>query len=344
VRIKLPDYNALNSKENELVLLTLRGYTLLGTPLPQAFKLLAQIEKNKKFLKVYKMAAFQIHEKGIEPSEVMVKLSLLNTFEAFLLKNSLSTRQAIDNIIDIRKNGSNYEKKLFFMFIGSIVWFFGTLSALPYLSAKIQLVESTMVKNIKQQQGVDISGQIELPAWVGNPLADIAIYTIIAAVIFLIGTYIYYHKTDPFKLYPLFKGKAYSDIAIFLNIFNVLKSTGKDTKHVIDILIKSGQFKRELPLLLALKRARIMSDVFVRFNYPTDIVYFISMGEKNKILWKSMENLISFSKDAGTISLEKMEFFYKKPIFFVSMGFAIFIALDLMLLAFTAMNLFLTGV
>jgi hypothetical protein len=335
------DFNALKSKEKEIVLLTIRGYSLLGTPLPEAFRLLSRIEKNKKFLKVYKMINYQIHDKGVEPSEAMVKMKIINTFEAFILKNSTSTKKAIDDIIDIRKNGSKYEKKLFSMFMGAAIWFFSTLLSLPYLSAKIQLAEEAIIKSLKLGQGIDITGQIEFPFWVANPLMNILIYTIFTGFILGVLTYIYYHKTYPYKLYSVFKGKAYSDISIFLNIINVLKTTGKDTKLVVDILIKSNQFKRELPLLKALANSKTISEVFARFSYPEDIVYFTSMGEKNKMLWTSMGELVNFSKNAGTVSLEKMEFYYKRPLLFMSIGFAIFVGLDVMMLAFNAVNLFL---
>jgi hypothetical protein len=335
------DFNALKPKETEIILLTIRGYSMLGTSLPEAFKILAEIEKDKKFLRVYRLITYQIHKKGEDPSDAMINLKIVNAFEAFILKNSLSTRDAVDNILYIRNNGSLYEKKLVTMFIGPAIWFFTTLLSLPSLSTKILSTEQELIKTLKLQQGIDITGQLQLPVWVGIPMLDIAIYSSFALFVSSIILYIYYDKTNPFKLYTIFRGKAYSDIAIFLNILNILKQTGKDTKLVINTLIKSNNFKRELKLLVLLSNTRNMSDIFKKFNYPIDILYFINMGEKNKMLWTTMEEIISFSKNSSDVSLEKMDFYWKKPLLFAAMGFAIYIALKLMLLAFTAVTLYL---
>ncbi|VAY88227.1 hypothetical protein MNB_ARC-1_1136 [hydrothermal vent metagenome] len=336
------DLNALSTKEKELVLLTVRGYSRLGIGLPEAFGILSRIEKNKRFLKVYKKVSNRIHIGGVEPSLALVEVKLLNTFEAFLLKNSLSTPEALDNINYIRKNKSRYEFYLVKTFLSSSIWFFTTLLSLPYLSNMMLNVESYIVTMLKRQQGINATGELEMAFWVGHPALSLVVYSIFFTFILSILVYIYYNKYYPYKLYPIFKGKAYSDAAIFFNILKVLKSTGKDTKDILAILIRSGEFKKDNPMLTQLYNASKMSSVFFKFNYPIDVVYFVDMGEKIKTIWDTMDDIITFCKNAGDVSVEKLEWYWKKPSYSLAVSFAIFTAVNILLFAFSALELYLT--
>ncbi len=325
--------------ESNIILVTFRNYSALGIGLPKSIEMLAENEANKKLGQAYRRLSYAIHEKNIDPTIALQDLGIISSIEGFVLKKSKSTKFAIDDIMDMRKRKNKYESSLIKMFLPSILWFYGTIALIPFVSGKLEEAREYLVTLLKVSKDIDISNQIILPFYTQNPNLISTVPFLV--LILFIGFYIYNYIRNPFILYKFFKGKAYSDIAIFLNILSVLKSTGENSHQIFEIMLKSGKFKKENNLLRILFSKKTLYDVFQQFHYPKDIVNVIKMGEQTKSFWKNLPALIVFCNESSASALYRLDVFWKKPVYMLSMFVAISFAISLFLLAINGMNFML---
>lgn len=329
--------NNISEAESTIILNTFRNYSTLGIGLPKAIEILAEDKTSDH--KIYTRLSYAIRERNIEPATALQNIKVINSLEAFVLKNSKSTKLAIDDILHMRKKVDLYESSIIKMFLPSILWFFGTIALIPFVTSKLFLVKNYIVELLLVSKNIDISNQIVLPFYTQEPLIITAVPFII--LILFVSFYSFYYINNPFKLYKVFKGKAYADIAIFLNILLILKSTGENSHSIFQLMLKSGKFKKETKLLQNLLISKTLTSVFIKFNYPNDIIKIIKMGEQTKSFWKNLPSLIEFCHNASSNSIYKLETFWKKPIYMLAMFTGIAFAITLFLLAINAMNFML---
>jgi hypothetical protein len=308
-------FGGLSEQDKEIVLKALYNYSKLGKSMESSIEIMAKLEKNKKFLKLYERLHYLIDKKLYSTAKALEYEKVISGFESFIIENSVDARGAIVSILELKKIKSKYDWQLFKLFFPSLGVYIATLTAMPLMKDLILWLEEYIIDSYKTKKNMDMSGQIELPFYTDIAYLDVYCNFGTIVVIFMILFYIFNIKTEPYRVYKLFKGKAYSDSVLLFSVINEMSKTGKTLDKILETLRGSKSFKKDMRLLGSLSIAdssgKSLSRVFELYDYPQDLVYFFQMGEQTSTLWEIMPDIIELSKNQISASLQNLKMYTK---------------------------------
>jgi type II secretory pathway component PulF len=336
----------LNKDETVIILKTLRSYSRMGTSLSETIDNLIELERDEKIKKVYMRVKYLKKKKSLKISAALKEVGVLNGYEEFLLEVGIDTKKSLDSILKNRQLSSNYEKKLFGAFVAPFIIFVVLFMSIPPLKSLIHYFDTSVAEMMKRKMNFDITGQLDHPFWMNIPFVEYISYGIVIVMFGSVARYAYLSFFNPNKLYKFFKGKAYSELGLFLNVVKTLLDTGKDPKLVFTILLDSNQFPHQERMLKQLIKNKQLAPVFEFHNYPKSVVHFIKIAETSKDLRGNIGPLADTCEEQAEIAIDQIYLYYKNPVFWASVLSVIifiiptlFILIDMILLGVSALRM-----
>ena len=293
----------INKNQSLSILYSLRSILKMGNSLPNAIKLLSQVEKGV-IKQVLSKVTYLIFDANVYPEDALARFNIISKTEVFILRNSLDAKEAFTNIIQMREVSNRFEKSLLsllgFPMIAVIIGLLIAYFAQPTFYTMV----NTLVKQVSITKGVDISSDVDLMWYLQDRNLDFIILVgYILLVISLITLYLYLLEYKPNTLYKIFTLKAYDDVPYILMMMNNLHKAGYDPKKIFSILEQTSIKKGWKSLFTILKKEAIEGGrlyvVFERFGFPQDIVLILKSSEIGKSFWDNMDSLIDYVNDTN---------------------------------------------
>jgi len=293
----------INKNQSLSILYSLRSILKMGDSLPNAIKLLSQVEKGVIKQQLSKVV-YLIFEANVYPEDALERFNIISKTEVFILRNSLDAKDAFSNIIKMREVSNRFEKSMMtllgFPVIAVVIGLLIAYFAQPTFSDMV----NTLVKQVQITKGVDISKDVELMWYLQSQSFDLMLLVgYIALVISLVLIYLYLLEYKPSALYKIFKLKAYDDVPYLLMMMNNLHKAGYDPKRIFEILAKTSLKKGWVPLFNLLEKESVaggrLYTIFERYGFPQDIVLILKSSEIGKSYWDSMDALIEYVNDTN---------------------------------------------
>ena len=329
----------LNKNQTLSILYSLRSILKLGNSLPNAIKLLSQVEKGTTKQVLHKVV-YLIFNANIYPEEALARFNIITKTEVFILKNSLDAKEAFSNIIQMREVSNRFEKNMItllgFPVIAVIIGLLIAYFAQPTFSNMV----NTLVKQVQITKGVDISNDVELMWYLKSQSFDMMLLIIyITIVISLILIYLYLLEYKPNVLYKMFKLKAYDDIPYLLMMMNNLHKAGFDPRKIFEILSKTSMKKGWVSLFELLKKKTKeggkLYTIFERYGFPNDIILILKSSEIGKSYWDNMDSLIEYVNETNKQKNEMLKRIFGNTSTVIGFSIVIYFTVGLFMAVFS---------
>lgn len=297
----------LNAKINKTqslgILYSLRSILKMGHSLPNAIKLLSQVEKGN-VQAVLTKVTYLIFDANLYPEEALARYGIISKTEIFILKNSLDAKSAISNIIQMREISNRFEKSMLSLLGFPVIAVVIGLLIAYFAQPTFYDMVNTLVKQVSVTKGIDISQDVELMWYLRDRNFDmLLLISYVTTVIGLIILYLYLLEYKPQVLYKIFNLKAYDDIPYLLMTMNNLHKAGYDPKTLFDILIRTSIKKGWVSLFVLLEkeatRGGRLYSVFEKYGFPQDIILILKSAEIGKSFWDTMDSLIEYVNETN---------------------------------------------
>ena len=293
----------INKNQSLSILYSLRSILKMGNSLPNAIKLLSQVEKGA-IKQVLSKVVYLIFDANVYPEDALARFNIISKTEVFILRNSLDAKEAFTNIIQMREISNRFEKSMITLLAFPLIAVIIGLLIAYFAQPTFYNMVDTLVKQVSITKGVDISDDVNLMWYLQDRNLDFMLLIgYITLIISLISLYLYLLEYKPNTLYRLFTLKAYDDVPYILMMMNNLHKAGFDPKKIFSILEKTSIKKGWISLFSMLKNesleGRRLYVVFEKFGFPQDIVLILKSSEIGKSFWDNMDSLIDYVNETN---------------------------------------------
>ncbi len=333
----------INKNQSLSILYSLRSILKMGDSLPNAIKLLSQVEKGA-VKQVLSKVVYLIFDANVYPEDALERFGIISKTEVFILRNSLDAKDAFSNIIQMREVSNRFEKSMMtllgFPVIAVVIGLLIAYFAQPTFSSMV----NTLVKQVSVTKGVDISDDVQLMWYLKDQNLDfILLVGYIILIISLISLYLYLLEYKPSSLYKVFKLKAYDDVPYLLMMMNNLHKAGFDPKRIFDILAKTSIKKGWVSLFTLLEKEATQGGklytIFERYGFPQDIVLILKSSEIGKSYWDSMDSLIEYVNETNKQKNEMLKKVFGNVATVVGFSIVIYFTVGLFMAMFSLQSI-----
>jgi type II secretory pathway component PulF len=333
----------LNKNQSLGVLYSLKSILRIGHSLPNALKLLAQVEKGA-VQKALEKVVHLIFENNVYPEEALEKFKIISRTEVHIIKNSTDAKEALHNIIEMREVSSRFEKSmaslLGFPVVAVVIGLIIAYAAQPTFFNMV----NTLVKQVEVTKGVDISHEVDLMWYLQDRNFDMILLIVYVSVVFaLIATYVYLNEHKPNVIYKIFNLKAYDDVPFILMMMYNLNRSGLDPKRIFGILSNTSPKKGWISLFNALEQKSIQGErlyeVFDAYGFPKDIIIILKSSEIGRTFWDNMESLIGYVKETNDHKNDMIKKLYGNVSTIVGYSIVIYFTVGLFMAMFSLQSI-----
>lgn len=329
----------INKTQSLGILYSLRSILKMGHSLPNAIKLLSQVEKGNVQVVLTKVV-YLIFDANLYPEEALARYGIISKTEIFILKNSLNAKDAISNIIQMREISNRFEKSMLSLLGFPVIAVVIGLLIAYFAQPTFYDMVNTLVKQVSVTKGIDISQDVELMWYLQDRNFDMLLLVgYVTTVVGLIILYLYLLEYKPQVLYKIFTLKAYDDIPYLLMTMNNLHKSGYDPKTLFDILVRTSIKKGWVPLFVLLEkeatRGGRLYSVFEKYGFPQDIILILKSAEIGKSFWDTMDSLIDYVNETNKHKNEMIKRLFGNVSTVVGFGIVIYFTVGLFMAMFS---------
>lgn len=333
----------INKNQSLSILYSVRSILKMGHSLPNALKLLSEVEKGT-VKAILSKVVYLIFDANVYPEDALSRYNIISKTEIFILRNSLDSKDALANIIQMREVSNRFEKSMMALLgfpviaviIGLLIAYFAQPTFYDMVYSLVQQVTIT--------KGVDISDDVQLMWYLQDQDFDMFLLIgYIITIISLISLYLYFLEYKPSVLYKIFSLKAYDDVPYLLMMINNLHKAGFDPKRIFDILAKTSIKKGWVGLFTQLEkeatRGGSLYKIFELYGFPQDIILILKSSEIGKSFWDSMDPLIEYVNETNKHKNEMLKKVFGSVATVVGFGIVIYFTIGLFMAMFSLQSI-----
>jgi len=315
----------------------LLNFIELGYNLNKSIESILEYESDKKITKILTETLTYSEEHG-DPIEPLISYKVVSKIEGTILKYSESPKEAINTILDNRKQSQSLEMEILKAILPtgillSILLFLVTGTKQPILD----FMEGFLSKILRGQES-----NADLPTYFDPTIQVVSTnisYVLLILVFFVPIYYIYNLKINPRGLKninKIFNIRSTFDSLQFMDLmYKIHKTTGLSILKILEILSVEHP---NINIRTMLSEAQIKMDdgglfyeTLQEWNFDQQIVNIIEVGERTSNTWMSLSKINNFSKIKIENYIKKINSritFYKMLVYIM----LLFVGLEIMMI------------